>query len=216
MTYLQLVNAVLTRMREDEVSTLAGSSDPVVNIVKDYVNDAKQLVEDAHTWNALRDEWSIATVDGTENYALTGAGDRATIEYIWSSDSVHPRQRQLSELRRRKVGDDGSKNQPSYWAPNGVDGSGDLQLYLYPTPDGVYNYTVGGFARTADLSADNDSPIIPTKPILYFALAYSLRERGEVGGQTAAEVFGMANAYLSDAIAYDAINSDLDNIWTTV
>jgi hypothetical protein len=42
------------------------------------------------------------------------------------------------------------------------------------------------------------------------------RERGEVGGQTAAELFALANVYLSDAIAWDASLNDLDNIWATV
>jgi hypothetical protein len=42
------------------------------------------------------------------------------------------------------------------------------------------------------------------------------RERGEVGGQTATELFSLAGVYLSDAIAHDAALNDLDNIWTTV
>ena len=41
-------------------------------------------------------------------------------------------------------------------------------------------------------------------------------ERGEVGGQTAAEIFQMANQFLMDAIALDSSLTDLDNVWMTV
>ena len=65
MNYLQLVNGVLMRMREDTVSTVV-SSDPVVAIVAAHVNDAKRIVEDAHLWNAERYEWTISSVVGQD------------------------------------------------------------------------------------------------------------------------------------------------------
>jgi hypothetical protein len=47
MTYLQLVNKVLTRLREDTVSTV--SQNTYSALVGEFVNDAKRLVEDAWT-----------------------------------------------------------------------------------------------------------------------------------------------------------------------
>jgi hypothetical protein len=52
MTYLNLVNNVLRRLREDEVTTV--SSDSYSAMVGDYINDAKQLVENAWDWSNLR------------------------------------------------------------------------------------------------------------------------------------------------------------------
>ena len=43
MTYLDLVNNVLRRLREDEVSSVSESS--YSKLVGDFVNDAKQFVE---------------------------------------------------------------------------------------------------------------------------------------------------------------------------
>ena len=213
MTYLELVNGVLTRMREDTVGTLASTDDPVVQIVMDHVNDAKRLVEDAHTWNALRTEWTFTTQDGVALYPLTNAGNYAILEWIDGNDGSMLTNRQLRDIKRLKAqGDDGSAC--LYYAVNGQDANGDVQLEIYPTPSTQnVTYTVGGFARRGDLSADNDVVAVPSKPVLYFALANSLRERGEVGGQTASEIFAMASTYLSDAIALDANNSHLDNIW---
>ena len=39
---------------------------------------------------------------------------------------------------------------------------------------------------------------------MQMAFGMALRERGETGGQSAAEQFGVANAALNDAIAIDA------------
>ena len=40
MTYLQLVNSVLRRMREDEVVSIENSNDSYVKLIGEFVNDA--------------------------------------------------------------------------------------------------------------------------------------------------------------------------------
>lgn len=218
MNYLDLVNAVLIRLREDTVTTVANLTDPVVEIVASHINDAKRIVEDAHTWNSQRYEWSVTTVDGQAIYPLVDSGNYAQLEYVFGDDGSEPVEQRLRDMKRKKS--QGSANGPClHYAANGVDSNGDIQLEFYPTPQaanaGVV-YTIGGHKRQADLVADNDVLLIPSKPVIYMALAMSARERGEVGGQTAAEIFQLANAYMTDAIALDANLNDLDNIWMTV
>lgn len=215
MTYLEAVNQVLQRLREDPVTDVTGLDDPVAEMVVALVNDAKQIVEDAHTWNALRHEWSIATAAGDNLYSLTNAGNYGKIESIIKDDGVELRQEQLSAIRKRQAASP-ANSKPKYYAVNGVDSNYDIQIQLFPKPDDVYNYTVYGFKRQAELSDKDDVLLVPSKPVVYTALAMAARERGEVGGQTAAELFSLANVYLSDAIAWDASLNDLDNIWTTV
>lgn len=215
MTYLEAVNQVLLRLREDTVTDVTGLDDPVAEMVVSLVNDAKQLVEDAHTWNALRSDWAIATTAGDNLYSLTNAGNYGKIEYIVKDDGTELTEETLYSLRKRQAASP-ADNKPKYYAVNGTDASGDIQLQLFPQPDAVYNYTVYGFKRQAELSAAADVLLVPSKPVVYYALAMAARERGEVGGQTAAELFALANVYLSDAIAWDASLNDLDNIWATV
>ena len=50
MNYLQLVNGVLDRLREPQTVTVRTMDDPVVNVVKHFVNDAKRHVESAQSW----------------------------------------------------------------------------------------------------------------------------------------------------------------------
>ena len=88
MTYLEAVNQVLQRLREDTVTDVTGLDDPVAEMVVSLVNDAKQLVEDAHTWNALRSDWAIATTAGDNLYSLTNAGNYGKIEYIVKDDGT--------------------------------------------------------------------------------------------------------------------------------
>ena len=215
MTYLEAVNQVLQRLREDSVTDVVNLDDPVAEMVVELVNDAKQLVEDAHTWNALRYEWSITTAADDNLYSLTNAGNYGKIESIIKDNGTELLEEQLHKIRKRQAASP-ANSKPKYYAVNGVDTNGDIQIQLFPKPDAVYNYTVYGFQRQAELSAASDVLLVPAKPVVYTALAMAARERGEVGGQTAAELFALANAYLSNAIAWDASLNDQDNVWMTV
>jgi len=77
-TYLQAVNDVLTRLREQTVTTVALTD--YSQLIGKFVNDAKRQVENAFNWNALRQTISINTVAGTSNYTLTGAGQNFRVE----------------------------------------------------------------------------------------------------------------------------------------
>ena len=74
MTYLDIVNNVLRRMREEEVTSVQGST--YSKMVGDFVNDAKRMVEDAWDWSALRTTLTITTTDDIFNYVLTGSQNR--------------------------------------------------------------------------------------------------------------------------------------------
>ena len=74
MTYLQLVNSVLRRLREDEVTTVAQTS--YSKLIGEFVNDAKRTVEDSYDWTALRTTLTVSTTADTFNYVLTGSQNR--------------------------------------------------------------------------------------------------------------------------------------------
>ena len=217
MNYTDLVNEVLIRMREDTVDSIGGSrltitDDPVVDIVKLAINDAKRLVEDSHTWNALRHDWTFTSAAGTHTYPLTGAGNYGTIDTVYSSNGTELRNVSLSYIHKKSA-QQPANNTPMYFAANGVDANGDLSIRLFNTPKASLTYTVHGFKRTPELDIDSDKLIVPSKPVIYMAFALASRERGEAGGAQAGELFIMAEQYLKDAIALDCANSDLDNDW---
>ena len=73
-TYLQAVNSVLRRVREQEVATVNETA--YSRLVGDLVNDAKKQVEDAYEWNSLTTYFTITTVANQQNYTVTGIGER--------------------------------------------------------------------------------------------------------------------------------------------
>jgi hypothetical protein len=60
MTYLELVNDVLVRLRETSVSTVSETS--YSSLIGKFVNDAKRQIEDAFAWNVLVQTITVTTV----------------------------------------------------------------------------------------------------------------------------------------------------------
>jgi hypothetical protein len=213
MTYLELVNGVLTRLREDPISTLAGEDDVVAVLVADLVNDAKSTVETSHNWSALRHEWPVTTVADTSVYTLEDSRDIMFLESATDANGQTVEEMRNKELRVRARSHPAAAK-PTHYSVSGASSvTGDKEVTLHPTPNAAYDLYFDGHRAQARLSADNDRLLVPSQPVLYFALSLAARERGEVGGQTAAELFQMAGGFLADAIARDAELNYLDDIW---
>ena len=203
MTYLNLVNNVLRRLREDEVTSVQENT--YSKMVGDFVNDAKRIVEDSWDWSALRTTLTITTTDNIFNYVLTGSQNRIKeLNVINDTSNRNMEYRPAKYFDEQYLVQDPVKGSPNYFTYNGVDSDGDTQVDLYPKPDGVYAIRFNCVLRGADLSANDDKLLVPTMPVLHLAVALLARERGETGGTSAPEYFNIANQYLSDAIALDA------------
>ena len=81
MTYIDLVNNVLRRLRETTVRTV--SSNTYSALIGDLVNDAKDLVESAWDWSSLRTTLAINTSNGVYNYALTGSQNKVKARAVF-------------------------------------------------------------------------------------------------------------------------------------
>lgn len=215
MTYLELVNSVLRRLREDEVTTVSESD--YSKLIGDFVNDAKQNVENAWDWSGLRTTVDITTSVGTPTYSLTGFGVRSQVLYVL--DNTTNREifnESLQRIRNMNLGTDNAVGTVQYYALEGTDANGDVQLTLYQTPNAVTDLSVYAVKRTDALTGDNDNLDVPSQPVIQFAFAYALRERGETGGQSAAEQLVYAQEDLRSAVALDAAMRPEETIWTTV
>jgi hypothetical protein len=221
-SYLDLVNAVLVRLREDKVASVNGNDDVVVELVKEFVNDAKKTVEDAHTWSALTHEWSIDLgAQPSAEGVLTGSFGSAIIDYVMDSEGNVIRNQPLSYINRRLIQNGTTSTlAPSAWTVSGKTVNGNqlrTKIKFDCLIDDSQNpLTAYGYQPQTELSEDFDVLLVPAKPVIYLASALASRERGEVGGQSAGELMMIAQKYISDSIAMDSTNSDLDNIWMTV
>lgn len=65
-TYLQLVNDVLVRLRESQVTSV--SQTPYSTLIGALVNDAKREVEDSWQWSQLLDYLTFSCITGISSY----------------------------------------------------------------------------------------------------------------------------------------------------
>lgn len=115
-----------------------------------YINEGNRILTRAYRLESATPQ-TINTVDGTESYAL--ASDFAApvkIELVDDTDD-------WTSLRRidQKERVDG-KGEPEAYYIKGT------KVYFSPKPDDAYEIRVWYFVKATTLSADGDSPVIPS------------------------------------------------------
>lgn len=215
MTYLNIMNNVLRRLREEEVGTV--NENTYSKMVGDFINDAKTLVEQATDWSALRQTVVINTVLDDNLYSLTGCGDDVKIMSALNDTENYFLSYQTKDWFNEQLYlTDQVSGSPKYYTYNGLDSNGDTQLLVSPKPDGVYSLRFDVVKRQSELTTDTSALLIPEKPVIHLAVALLARERGETGGTSTAEYFQIADKYLSDAIAIDAAKHPEEMIFRTI
>lgn len=214
MTYLQIVNDVLARLRESAVGTV--SANDYSQLIGKFVNDAKRQVEDAWNWDALRTTITVNTSSGTSNYTVTGIGRRfkdVTINDTTNDNCLRnmPIQWILDQQQLTTV----TNSTPEYYAWNGTNGT-DSKIELYPTPNGTYALKVNAYVPQADLSADGDVLTVHSESVIMGAYARALVERGEDGGLNSSEAFMLYKSILSDQIALESSRFIENSCWVAV
>ena len=202
-TFLSLVNDVLVRLREPEVTTV--NENVLSKLVGKFVNDAKRQVEDSYDWNALTTTLTANTSDGIFNYVLVGSGARfKVIEIYNNTNRYHLESRDgISMTQSFLSSASPQKGPPNYYNFNGVDSNGDTQVDVFPIPDGVYTIFFNIYQPQDELTTDAATMLVPKEPVIMLALARSLVERGEDGGLSSGEAFPLFQRALADYIAIE-------------
>ena len=219
MTYLELVNKVLRRLRESEVSTVqgVGNANQYARLIGDFINEAKSQVEVAWDWSALRNTLTVTTSLNVFNYELNGAKSNSKFLDIWNDTSnIEMQMKDSRWFTQEFLMADPQVGIPNFYNFNGVSSDGDIQVDIYPIPDGVYALRFNLTQRNVPLSADTDTTVLPTRPIILLATAMAIEERGEDGGQQSMNAYAAAQSALADEIAMDAARHPEDTIWYSV
>lgn len=214
MTFLEAVNEVLIRLREDEVATWDQTD--YSTLIGKFINEGKRAVEDAWKWDALNTTITVNTSAGTSTYTVTGVGRRfkdVTINDTTSKGRLENvpaqwirDQQQLSTVQQ---------GTPVYYAWNGTDGT-DSKIELFPTPGATYVLKVNAYVPQADLSSGGTTITLQTEAIIAYAYARALVERGEDGGLDSSEAYGLYKGILADQIAMEASRQSEQTCWVTV
>jgi len=202
MTYLELVNDVLVRLRESTVSTVGETT--YSSLIGKFVNDAKRQIEDAFNWNALSTTVTITTVANTSSYSMTGAGQKFQVnDAINKTSNVGLSNISFVRMNRNLNFGTPATGVPAEYAFSGVDGSGDTKVELYAIPDAVYTILFDLAVPQAALSSDSTSVKVLDYLVAQSAYARALIERGEDGGTASSEAYALFRGMLSDAIALE-------------
>jgi hypothetical protein len=202
MTYLELVNDVLIRLREPTVATVTATS--YSTLIGKFVNDAKRQIEDAFSWNVLGTTITITTSAGTYSYALTGSGQKfQVIDVLNTTSNIGMKNIDFASMNRKQNFSTPVSGIPSEYAFDGVNGSYDTKVNIYPRPDGVYTIPFSLSVPQATLSLDQTVVLVPDVLVVQNAYARALIERGEDGGLSSSEAFLLYKSMLSDYIALE-------------
>jgi len=203
MTYIDLVNNILRRLRERTVSTV--NENAYSTLIGVLVNDAKEEIENSWNWSALRTTLSATTTAGTFNYELNGSQNRfRMLNVVNDTSNFFMQYRTAEEFTNWYLNQTPASGSPRYFSYNGISSDGDTQIEVYPKPDGAYNLRFNMVKPQAELSADADVLLVPAKTVQMLAYAKAVEERGEDGGASANTAYATAARVLNDAIAFDS------------
>ena len=219
MTYLEIINNVLRRLREDQAVSWSGDLTSANNVtdyqmmIGDFVNEAKREVEDAWNWNILRASTTISTVADTQSYSLTGTSDRSRIIMAQEQSNGTILQEmadgylQFTKYPTSAV----QKTIPHYYAVTGIDTT--LTVEFDPVPDAAYNITFRVVNPQADFTQASTVLKVPYMPVVLGAWARAIAERGEDGGSMSDMVAAQYTNALADAIQQDAGRTVGETTW---
>jgi len=215
MTFLQLVNRVLRRLRATEA---AGVTSGYPELVAALVNDAKRDVEDSGPWYALRTTINKTLTPSAGSVSLTSeTNDRSYLLYVkglpqtfvttadkeWRLDVIE--KGEIDAIRA--LYPDADENVPTAVAfTRSADG---LTAEFFPIPDLAYTVRFIMVVPQDDLEDKDDELTIPAAPVWTQALAFAAEERGEEMGTTVASLQRRADKALMDAMNADFLQDEL-------
>jgi hypothetical protein len=211
MTFLEIVNKVLIKLRESEVS--GTNNNDYSKLVAEFVNQAMYECERAWDWNALKETITITTAADDALYDFH-TSEAKIISAINATNKNYIRAIPAEMQHRHDYLINLTNASPCFYSFESKNGDYS-QVKLTPTPDGVYNCQFLVTKYTAELATGTDDSTelkLPALPIIMRAYALAVSERGEDGGTGYNEADDNANKVLADAIALDAANDHFSEL----
>ena len=219
MTYRELINQVLIRLREDTITSDwsgaindSGTISAYHKVIGSLINDAKRHVEERHDWLNLRETVNISTVNGTKNYNLSSGQEIKILDAINNDTGLHLNQVSRVYINTVKYPTDDT-GEPLYYAFNGSDASNNLKIDLSPVPTEVHTLSFDIIKGQDTLTSAATVLKVPSQPVILGAWARAIAERGEDGGTQSSLMAGEANEALKQAIILDSGNTRYETDW---
>lgn len=210
MTYLEVVNKVLLRLRETQVATVAENNYSA--LVGELVNVTKREIEDSWNWSCLRTTLTTTTTASLFNYVLVGSGTRfRVIDVVNDTTNIFLKNRPSAFFEQQFLMTTVQTGAPEFYNFNGVDTNGDSQVDVFPIPNAGYTLYFNIVMPQNDFTTDTEVVKIPYTLLIEGAISRALSERGEDGGYQDQE--GRYRNMLADLIAIEAGTRPDETVW---
>ena len=212
MTQLELVNNVLRRLREDEVTSIADNA--YSQLLAMWLNDGITEVTNSYDFTALRHDITVAIAIGQSDYDLANtiamSGDVPNAErvttlesllmwidtrpqaYLYADGSATDVDQFLryitpDEMKRKQQLDVDPNTYPSFFTLETDTAGKGLALTVWPEPATVRELRMTFWTPQAELAIDGTddatSIIVPNKPVEAYVHLTAANERGEEIGE---------------------------------
>jgi len=219
MTFRELINEVLIRLREETIATDWSGNINDSSTVTDYqkvigslINDSKRNVESYHDWLVLRETKAITTVSGTRNYNLSSGQEIKLIDVTNQATGG-----KLVQVSRQYINSTlyptENTGEPMYYAFNGADSDSNLKVDLEPKPDSIQTISFDIVKFQDELKTASTKLKIPTKPVVLGAWARAVSERGEDGGTNTGVIALEVSESINQAVILDSGNVQYESEW---
>mgnify|MGYP000291786394 CR=1 FL=1 len=221
MIYRDIINEVLRRLREDQMTDWSGNLSSANGptdyhkMVGDFVNDAKYEVEHYWDWQVLRVTSAISTTDGTMSYSLLGAGrDFKVLDVIDTSTGIVLNQMSSSDINTRVFPTANiAKGEPSSYGFNGIDDNLDMVVDLWPLPNDTRRINFNVVKSQDKLQLAETHCYVNEQAVILGAYLRALSERGEDGGTQVSVAAVEYNNVISRAVQIDAGKTQMETVW---
>ena len=221
MIYRDIINEVLRRLREDQMTdwsgNLSSSNGPTDyhKMVGDFVNDAKYEVEHYWDWQVLRVTSAISTSDGVMSYSLLGADrDFKVLDVIDTSTGLTLKQMSSADINAKVFPlANLAKGEPVGYGFNGIDDNLDMVVDVWPLPNYTRHINFNVVKPQDRLQLADTHCYVSEHAVILGAYMRALAERGEDGGTQVSVAAQDYNNILSRAIQIDSGKTQMEMDW---
>ena len=213
MTYIQIVNSVLVRLREEQVEAI--NENEYSSLIGQLVNIAKRDVENAFNWEALRKTVHLITEADTFHYELLDTTtDARTLDVYNASNRNWMNSKPTEWMDAVFAPDEVTKGSPQVYSWNGITSNGNLEVDIYPIPDKIERLRFNMTCPQKDLVLEGDELYVSSMLVIENALARAIEERGEDGGSSNQQL--RYQSLLADSISMESSRKPMETIWRSV
>jgi hypothetical protein len=213
MTYIEIVNSVLVRLREEKVEAV--NENEYSSLIGQLVNVAKRDVENVFNWEALRKTVQVITKPGVFHYELLDTDTSArTLDVYNYTNKNWLNSRTTEWMDRAYAPDDVASGSPYWFAWNGISPEGNLGVDVYPKPEAEEHLRFNMTCPQKDLVEESDKLYVSHMLVIENALARAIEERGEDGGSSNQQQ--RYQSLLADAISMESSRKPMETVWRSV